>query len=382
MALAKKPSNAPIEAGGIDLRMVLEHIVQGVVVLDADGRVRIWNAHYQELMAFPDDVLKVGESVHDLGMYLARRGDYGPGDPRELQKKRIATLWKGRVTRSEYRTQDGRIYDVLAEPTPEGWLVVSYTDITERGRAEAELIAQRDLLQDLDRQKQRFFSIIAHDLRSPFNALLGNAQMIAGYGQKLSRSRLQDYAQSINQSGEQLLRLLDNLLDWSRSQTGQIPFEPQPLKLQAVVAEGLEVLAMFAEQKSIALVTEVEKVTVMADRLMLETILRNLVNNALKFTPRGGQVTVAARQVSGDIELTVSDTGVGMTREQAEHLFRFDAGAVTEGTEGEHGTGLGLLICRDFVNRHDGILNIQSEPGQGSSFRFVLPPPPRANPSP
>ena len=168
-------------------------------------------------------------------------------------------------------------------------------------------------------------------------------------------------------------QVLDNLLDWSRSQTGEIPFEPQLLELEALVAEGLEVLAMSAEQKGITLAAEVEAPAVMADRLMLETVLRNLLNNALKFTPRGGRVTVTARQVTSGVELAVSDTGIGMTREQAERLFRFDGSAVSEGTEGEHGTGLGLLICREFVNRHGGVLNIESEAGRGSIFRFMLP---------
>jgi signal transduction histidine kinase len=285
MVTAKKRSGPPAEIGDVDLRQVLEHIVQGVIVIDSERRVLTWNDHYQELMGFPEDVLKIGARAETLSLFLARRGDYGAGEPREMVQERFDFLWSGEATRSEFSAHDDRIYDVLAEPTPDNWLVVSYTDITERGLARAELIAHRDQLQDLDRQKHRFFSIIAHDLRSPFNALLGNAQLIAGYGQKLSRARLQEYAQTINDSGEQLLRLLDNLLDWSRSQTGRIAFEPQLLELEPLVAEGLEVLAMSAEQKGIDLNADVDAPAVMADRLMLETVLRNLVNNALGHIP-------------------------------------------------------------------------------------------------
>ena len=175
-------------------------------------------------------------------------------------------------------------------------------------------------------------------------------------------------------SAERLFALLENLLAWSRLQRGLIHYEPQPLDLNYLASSTVEVLHAMAEQKQIALRNEIRNhFWVNADYYMTTTVMRNLLSNALKFTPSGGEIILSSRQGERDIEVSVSDTGVGMTPEVIAKLFRIDAHHTTAGTAGEHGSGLGLILCHDLARKNGGTILVESEVGKGTTFRFNLP---------
>lgn len=250
-----------------------------------------------------------------------------------------------------------------------------------------ELYQQRQALQKanltltkLNADKDKFFSIIAHDLRGPFNALLGNAQLLAERPELLEPHEFREMSQSIHRSAKAVYQLLDSLLIWAQLQQegGGMQCQPEPIKLKDLTEGTLAVLEQTAAQKEIILSNAIPaNYWVQADRLMLETIIRNLVGNALKFTPRGGQVTVTGKNgltsQAGWVKVSVQDTGVGMSQADIARLFRLDTSHSTPGTEKEKGSGLGLMICQEMVERNGGQIWVKSEAGQGTTVEFTVP---------
>jgi signal transduction histidine kinase/DNA-binding response OmpR family regulator len=232
----------------------------------------------------------------------------------------------------------------------------------------------------LNADKDKFFSIISHDLRSPFNIVLGNARFLLKTIDSTSRQELQEVAQSIHNGAKAVYNLLENLLTWSRMQRAEgLVCEPEAVELTAVAQAVVEVLRPIAVQKEISLSNAIEpELWVQADRNMLETVVRNLTSNALKFTPRGGQVSLTASAGSvngrsGFVTVSVKDTGVGMNEAVKANLFRLDTQHSTAGTENEPGTGLGLIICQEMVQRNGGNIWVESEPGKGTVMQFTVP---------
>ncbi|MCL4299668.1 MAG: hybrid sensor histidine kinase/response regulator [Anaerolineae bacterium] len=249
-----------------------------------------------------------------------------------------------------------------------------------------ELYQQRQALQKanltltrLNADKDKFFSIIAHDLRGPFNALLGNAQLLAAIPEYLKPDEFQEMSQSIYRSAKAVYQLLDSLLIWAQlQQVGGMQCQPEPIELKGLAEETLAVFEQIAIQKEIVLSSIIPaSYRVQADRLMLETIIRNLVGNALKFTPRGGRVTVTGKNglegQAGWVKVSVQDTGVGMNQADIARLFRLDTSHSTPGTEKEKGSGLGLIICQEMVERNGGQIWVESEVGQGTTVEFTVP---------
>jgi signal transduction histidine kinase/DNA-binding response OmpR family regulator len=232
----------------------------------------------------------------------------------------------------------------------------------------------------LNADKDKFFSIISHDLRSPFNIVLGNAKFLLKSIDTASPQELKDIAQSIHHGARAVYTLLENLLTWSRLQReGGLTYNPEPVELVEVARTVHNVLGLVAAQKEIELQNAIEPgLWVYADRNMLETVTRNLASNALKFTPRGGQVTLSARagsayRLPGFVTIAVHDTGVGMTEAIMANLFRIDTHHSTVGTENEPGTGLGLIICQEMVQRNGGKIWASSEVSKGTTMQFTVP---------
>lgn len=233
--------------------------------------------------------------------------------------------------------------------------------------------AARGELEILNQQKNKFFSIIAHDLRSPFTALLGFTDILASKGAEMPPEKVKEYARNIDQSGHKVFGLLENLLEWSRVQMDRIAFEPEVYDLRSVIHKTTDLMSGFAAEKGIGFSADVPEVTVFADAAMVDSIIRNLTQNAIKFTSEGGKVTLSAEDRGGNILISVSDTGVGMKPDRVANLFRLDQQVSSTGTSGEPGTGLGLILCKDLVEKNSGTLEVESEFGVGSVFRFSLP---------
>jgi len=248
-------------------------------------------------------------------------------------------------------------------------------DITERMMAEEEIKQQNEELVKLNATKDKFFSIIAHDLRSPFNNFMGLTQIMAEELPSLTMTQVQKIAVSMSESSANLYRLLENLLEWSMVQLGSIHFTPGIIKLHSMVEEGIATLVEPAKIKEIELnITIPENTEVYADSNMLQTIIRNLLSNALKFTPKGGKICVSSKTDNNNyIEISIQDTGIGMSQPIIENLFKFDVNTNRKGTKGEPSIGLGLILCKEFVEKHGGKIWVESEEGEGSTFYFSLP---------
>jgi len=239
--------------------------------------------------------------------------------------------------------------------------------VFERQQAEAAL-------QQLNDQKDKFFSIIAHDLKGPFNALLGYSSLLSSGISDFNQAQVVEYSGAVHESAERVFKLLENLLEWSRLQMGRLEFEPGPVDLKEIFDTNLALYAPIAEEKVIRLVGKRRKsLLVFADAHMVDTVVRNLVNNAIKFTPAEGDVILSARRNGKWAEIAVSDTGVGISSDNAARLFQLDEKTSTLGTDGESGTGLGLQLCKELVERQGGQIQVESATGEGSIFRVTLP---------
>lgn len=229
----------------------------------------------------------------------------------------------------------------------------------------------------LNADKDRFFSVVAHDLRGPFNPLLGLAKLLSQRAEVAPRDEVEELASGIHRSAQNVFALLENLLEWSRLQRGRLEYEPDNLPLWQIVEKNFELLEENAANKNITLRHEVNpSVFVYADQNMLNTVVRNLLSNALKFTPQGGEVSISARPSLKNpelLEVAVADTGVGITPENQEKLFRLDVSHTSRGTAKETGSGLGLIICQEMVEYNKGRIWIESEPGVGTTVKFTVP---------
>jgi PAS domain S-box-containing protein len=248
-------------------------------------------------------------------------------------------------------------------------------DITDRKHAEEEIKLKNEELKKANGEKDKFFSIIAHDLRSPFNGFLGLTQMMAEDLPTLSMTEIRDISLMLKKSATNLFRLLENLLEWAKVQQGLIPFNPQPGNIHIIMNEILELIGDSSKAKGIGISCNIDAdIEVIADINMFQTVIRNLVSNATKFTNRGGMISLAARLIRNNfVEISVTDNGIGMSSETVDGLFRLDVNTSSKGTEGESSTGLGLIICKEFIEKHGGTLWVTSEVGEGSTFYFTIP---------
>jgi PAS domain S-box-containing protein len=244
-----------------------------------------------------------------------------------------------------------------------------------RYQMEARIKQQNEELFKTNAEKDKFFSIIAHDLRGPFNSFLGFTKMMVDDLHSLTPEEIQQIALSMRKSATGLFDLLENLLEWSRMKRGAIVYDPEPMIIKAVVVETLQPLVELADKKGISIDINVpDDLAIFADGKMFKSILRNLVSNAVKFTRRGGRITLsAAPEGTGFVEFSIRDNGVGMDKKLLDKLFLLDDQAYRKGTDGEPSTGLGLIICRDLVEKHGGKLWVESEDGVGSVFYFTMP---------
>jgi signal transduction histidine kinase len=230
-------------------------------------------------------------------------------------------------------------------------------------------------LKDTIASRDKFFSIIAHDLKEPFNTLIGFSDFLLKTAETSSPEEIRGIVKHIYDSSVFGFELLNNLLEWSRSQTGSIKYKPEAVELTELAYRIVDLLRSTSEKKQISLeVAADSEQVVKADRKMIETVLRNLVSNALKFTSPGGSVTINYVRLNNQaVEISVKDTGKGIPEEQLGTLFRIDESTSTPGTDNERGTGLGLLLCKEFVEKNGGEIHVQSEVGVGSEFKVILP---------
>jgi signal transduction histidine kinase len=238
-----------------------------------------------------------------------------------------------------------------------------------------DLVEQRtNKLTEIVSTNGKFLSIIAHDLRSPFSSILGILEILKLSLKDFNKDEIKEYVDIVYNSANNTLTLLDNLLVWAVSQNKEKNINPVKINLYELLREEIENLKILTRQKQIKMSHTVEPgLNVTADLQMVKTILRNLINNAIKYTNINGEIVINACELKKFVEVTIKDNGVGISNENIKKLFKVDTFHSTPGTQNEKGTGLGLLLCKEFVELHGGAIRIESETGKGSLFAFTLP---------
>ena len=245
--------------------------------------------------------------------------------------------------------------------------------VIERKIMEDKLKESEKQLSDTLTIKDKFFSIIAHDLKHPFNILLGFSNMNLTNIRKKQYDKVEEANKIIKESAEQGYILLNNLLEWAQAEQGAIKFKPDYHNLKERIQNATAHLSNIAEEKQIAIINKFKpNITFYSDGDMFDTIIRNLVSNAIKYTENGGSVTIRAKQLKNKLKVKVEDTGVGIKPEDINKLFKMEENYTSHGTSGEKGTGLGLILCKEFIEKHGGQIGVDSEPGKGSTFWFTL----------
>jgi signal transduction histidine kinase len=231
----------------------------------------------------------------------------------------------------------------------------------------------------LNASKNKFFSIIAHDLKNPLHNVMGYSFLLSKDYDKFTEEERRKFATDINQSTNNIFRLLQNLLEWSRSQTGRLKFSPIEIQFKRVLDNALSVLHSLASQKQIKLeYNQDPNLKVFADPMMIETVIRNLISNAIKFTPENGTIGIEAKNTGNEVLVSVKDSGIGLSEADLANLFRIDSKVKRKGTNNEDGSGLGLVLCKEFVDKNNGSIWVESTPGKGSTFFFSIPAPTNA----
>ena len=363
-----------LKASEIKLNVILESTADGILAVDSKGKVIKTNKRFAELWRIPQFIID-SEDDNSLLDFILEQLIH----PDEFISK-VKLLYNSTDEDSDViHFKDGRVFERYSMPLMMNdssiGRVWSFLDITEQKHAEEEISKRNEELLKINFEKDKFFSIIAHDLKSPFLGLLGISEIMATKEENLSKDELIEYSKEMNRSVSNIFKLIENLLEWAQMQRGTISFSPGELNLFDIVSQNIEIINQRAEQKGITIVNEVkESEKVFADDKMVDTILRNLLTNAVKFTRREGKVNIRAKKTNSNmVEISVSDTGVGISEKDVKKLFKMEEKVGSTGTEGELSTGLGLLLCKEFVDKNGGRIWAESEEGKGSTFYFTLP---------
>lgn len=347
-----------------------------IVIIDSNDEVIFWNKAAQQMFGYKQEEL-IGKKMHPIlapDKYAERYKqafkkfiETGKGDA--LNKTvELTALRKGQKEFPIELSLTGlKIKNKIHA-------LAIIRDITQRKQAEAAIEQKNTELIEANATKDRFISILGHDLKSPFNSLLGFSDMLLRNIDKYDNEKIKQYAGFIYNSSKQTYNLLNNLLEWSRSRRNKIPFNPESLNLDYLMRESYLLLENSAKAKNIEIqINLTEKLKLTADSEMIKTVIRNLISNAIKFTPEYGKILVSSSKINNNVRIEVSDSGVGMNEKTVNSLFKIDKTQSTEGTNGERGTGFGLLLCKEFVDKHKGEISVESTVGKGSKFIITLP---------
>jgi PAS domain S-box-containing protein len=377
-------ANAALETQALALsrseakfRDIVESSIQGIVIVRGT-RVLFANDAFAKMsgVASAEELL----ALDDVRMLLPK-GRQSNADL--FWAEALTRRLDGIVSRREMRGLDGRMIWIDALGRLIEWeggpaFMLTAVDVTSRHLADQALLQKSRELEALNQQKDKLFSIIAHDLKGPFNSVLGFAGLLAAKAPTMPPEKVVEYAEIVYAAATNVHDLLDNLLAWASVQMRSTELRSAAIDLKALTAASYYPLSAMATAKGVSVVNTVGDIVSEGDESMIRIVLRNLISNGIKFTSRNGKVIVGAQPLllpdgRPGVVVSVRDTGVGMDPETVSELFSFSRKASRPGTQGERGTGLGLFLCRDIIERHGGKLSVESQPGHGTVFRFTLP---------
>lgn len=374
----EKPTYQDLEKEIIKLKLelkvqnkMIDTIPNPLFIKDKDFVYTNCNDAFSKYLGLPKSKI-LNSSVFDIA-------------PKELADKyytadcELRDSLKNQTYESKVKYADGTIHDILFhkaniinDKNEFCGIIGIMLDITERKNAEQALRQNQKHLLQLNATKDKLFSIIAHDLRTPFNSILGFTELLIDDSTGIDALESEEFLSIINSTTRNTLDLLENLLSWAKSQTGQIIYKPQKLILSPLIREIIQNSRANIKDITINQIQK-EEIEVDADKNMIQVVLRNLICNAVKFTNRGGMITISTSTKQNQVEISISDNGVGIEDEIREKLFDPNLNISTQGTTEEKGSGLGLLLCKEFVEKHGGKIWVESKIGIGSDFKFTLP---------
>ncbi len=366
-----KETRKKLEQSERKYKLLVENQGEGIGIVDENEVFTFANEQGEEIFG-----VKKGELI---GRHLP---DFLDKKNTKLIDKQIQLRKKGSQSSYEVMIRDamGNQKYLLVTATPyfdekhnfSGTYAI-FRDITQRKLTEKALKESEEKLKLANQDKDRIFSIIGHDLRNPFNTVLSIANLILDEFDEMDRESLLKYLRLIQVSSKNSMALLENLLQWSRSKTGKISFQPEELIISELLKETIPLLNEAALVKDIRISNEIgDELRVVADRNMLMTIFRNLMSNAIKFSYPGGKIILSALKRNAMVEFSIKDFGIGMSEEIVNTLLSGNNSKSRTGTAKEDGSGLGLSLCYDFIKKHNGELTIKSSPGQGAEFIFTI----------
>jgi len=355
-------------------RLLLNELPDAIYFKDLKGRFFLTNRLHVRKLGFQSVEDFIGKTDFDL--FTEEHASEAFDDEQEVIKSGIT------ISKEEKETHlDGTVTYASTSKMPlkneRGKVIGTFgisKDITAIKNAEIELRKAREELQTANDAKDKFFSILAHDLKNPFNSLIGLSDLLIEEYHDFSDVEIVDMLKRLRQTSETTFALLENLLDWSQMQNNSITFSPEPVELHELISDIVDLNQSHAFSKNISLFQQTPKeISIVADKNMLRTIIRNLVSNAIKFTPKGGKVSVKSHEVAENVVITVEDTGIGMDENTLKNLFKISEKVKSYGTDEETGTGLGLIIVHEFVEKHQGTVAVQSLHGKGTKFTVSFP---------
>jgi len=358
------------------LQAILDNMGQGLLMLDRDLRVIAFNQVFGVIFALPAALLATRPPLAAVFRFQAERGDYGEGAVEEHVLHRSALFERRVPFQREIKRPDGRIFELRCNTTPEGGLVATFSDVTERRLAERSALEAAAAAEAANRAKSDFLANMSHELRTPLNAIIGYSEAITARLFGPLALRYAEYARDINSSGQHLLEIINDLLDLSKIEAGRMELSEEPLDLAAAADDALHIMRERAEHRGVSLTLAPAPAdsALVGDARAIRQILYNLLSNAIKFTARGGAVTVAiADAEDGGLRLSVTDTGIGMSADEipkAMEPFGQVAGLMNRRHQG---TGLGLPLVKSFAELHQARFAIASAPGAGTAVSIVFP---------
>lgn len=384
------------------LREILENMSAGIAVFDPQQRLVAWNDKYLRMNSYPDSLIRPGRPYADIIKHNIARGDYGPGDPKKQLQERLDRLRQHALRHFEVHRSDGTWLDIVRNRMPDGALVQTYTDITERKRSEAELDAHRNNLESLvrdrtaelidlnerlqqtmtqtqvakkraeqaDRAKTTFLNSVSHDIRNPLNAILGYAGLVLANAKDSLPEKQYQNLQKLAAKGRELNEMVGDFLDYTRADR----VTPSEFALAPLVQECLATIEPTIDTRRVQISADVpgDLPDLIQDERKLKRIIINLLTNAAKFT-EVGEIKVTVRRRGGLVDISVADTGIGIAGEYLDRIFEEFERVEQRGERPREGTGLGLAICRRFATLMEGIVEVRSTLGKGSDFVVTLP---------
>ncbi len=380
---------------------IFDNVPIGICIIDKDYNVLFWNTHLEDWTKINKNDI-IGNSLFT----------YYPSFNRFIYRSRIDSIFSGgppvifspqfhkELFYSIAPTNENKVFYITINSGPgldenTRTAVFSVKDVTElairiksykvmrdqaleeveqRRIAERSLMESEKQLKELVATKDKFFSIIAHDIKNPLSIFLNISELLISMFDSLNKEEILSFINDINTSAKNLYNLLENLLNWSRIQTGKIVHQPNIFYINILIENVFNVLEMSFKQKNISFELNIPPTEIAyVDADMFSTVIRNLVSNAIKFTYPDGKIIVYSEDLINFVKISIKDNGTGMSEEEVSRLFRIDSHQSKRGTNEERGTGLGLILCKEFIEKNNGKISVESQLGKGSTFSIILP---------